>query len=82
MIAQISNLHVGSLSSPVLIDKAAEIIAEQDPDATVFTSDLDNAAATEANDFVDSLSTIKGNSPFLATMIMESITNGKVTKPN
>ncbi len=60
VIAQISDLHVGSLSSPELIEKAAQIIADENPDLTVFTGDLVNAVASEAEPFIESLSKIKG----------------------
>lgn len=60
VIAQISDLHVGSLSSSDLIDRAAEIINERQPEITVLTGDLVNSEAIEADNFVDALSKIQG----------------------
>lgn len=60
VIAQISDLHVGSLSSPELIERASEIINKKQPDVTVLTGDLVNSEASEADDFVEALSSIKG----------------------
>lgn len=60
VVAQISDLHVGSLSSTELIDRAAELINEKGADVTVLTGDLVNSIASEANPFVDALSKIQG----------------------
>lgn len=60
VIAQISDLHVGSLSSPELIDRASDIINEKQPDVTVLTGDLVNSEASEADNFVQALATIDG----------------------
>ena len=51
-IAQISDIHLGNISSAQQIDKAVLMINEQKPDLIVFTGDMVNLTEKEAEPFI------------------------------
>lgn len=54
-IVQISDLHAGGFKSPAPIREIVELVNQQNPDLVVFTGDLVNYRASEAEPFVDNL---------------------------
>lgn len=58
-IAQISDIHSGSLSDIAALEKAVTTINQLNPDMFVFTGDLVNNKASEYKDFVDVFKNIK-----------------------
>lgn len=59
VIAQVSDMHLGSLSSTAIVDRAAELINKRQVDLLLFTGDMVNAVASEAEPFVESMAKIK-----------------------
>lgn len=57
-IVQISDIHTGSFISSGPIRDAVKMVNEQNPDVVVFTGDLVNELAEEANPFIDELKQI------------------------
>lgn len=51
-IVQISDIHLGNITSPKKIDKAVMMINELKPDMIVFTGDMVNLTAKEAMPFI------------------------------
>ncbi len=58
-IVQISDLHLGSWSNKSQLQKAVDMINEQQADLVVFTGDLVNYETAEAQDFKEILGEIK-----------------------
>ncbi len=58
-IVQISDVHAGSFFHPEKLQKAVDLINEQNPDLVVFTGDMVNNYASEFEPFVNLFSTIK-----------------------
>ena len=59
-IIQLSDIHIGSWAgNPKAIQKAVDIINEQEADLIVFTGDLVNNLATELDEFIPILSQMK-----------------------
>ncbi len=58
-IVQISDLHLGSFTSTNPIEEAVDLIMKQKPDIVLFTGDMVNNKAEEAEDFIEVLSKIK-----------------------
>jgi uncharacterized protein len=58
-IAQISDMHAGSLDAPEAIEHLVDLINEQVPDLVLFTGDLVNADQEEVNPFIHILEKIK-----------------------
>lgn len=58
-IVQISDIHTGSFVSTHPFEKAIKLINEQKPDIILFTGDLVNNVTTEADHYLNILSTIK-----------------------
>lgn len=58
-IVQLSDIHLGSWVTTKPIEKAVEIVNELKPDLVLFTGDLVNFSAKEANGFETVLSKIK-----------------------
>lgn len=58
-IAQISDLHSGSFGSENFFEEAVKKITEQKPDMILFTGDLVNNEAVEAERFVSTFSKLK-----------------------
>lgn len=61
-IVQISDLHLGSWISKNKLQKAVNLINDLEPDIFVFTGDLVNYAAVEAEKYADILSKIQSKS--------------------
>lgn len=59
VIAQVSDMHLGSLSTTAIVDRAAELINNRQVDLLLFTGDMVNAVASEAEPFVRSMANIK-----------------------
>ncbi|HHZ65352.1 MAG TPA: metallophosphoesterase [Flavobacteriales bacterium] len=57
-IVQISDLHIGSFVSDSPLNTAFSMIADQKPDVILFTGDLVNNRADEAEEFVEQLSSL------------------------
>jgi len=57
-IVQISDLHLGSFTSDKPLNQAVDIIMKQKPDIVLFTGDLVNNRAEEAEGFIEILSKI------------------------
>lgn len=58
-IIQISDIHTGSFVSTAPLAHAVDLINKEEPDLVLFTGDLVNSLATEANDYIDVLKNIK-----------------------
>lgn len=58
VIAQVSDMHLGSLSSTTIVDRAADLINQRQVDLLLFTGDMVNAVASEAEPFVRSMANI------------------------
>jgi len=58
-IVQISDLHSGTFSSSEVFEEAIKLVNGQNPDVVVFTGDLVNSVATEADTFIEAFSRIK-----------------------
>lgn len=58
-VIQISDIHLGSFTSTDPVEEAVKLINEEEPDLVVFTGDLVNTFAWEAEPFVETLSKIK-----------------------
>jgi predicted MPP superfamily phosphohydrolase len=58
-IVQISDLHSGTFSSSDVFEEAIKLVNGQNPDVVVFTGDLVNSVATEADAFIEAFSRIK-----------------------
>jgi len=58
-ILQISDLHLGSLDNEAAINKAVDMINDQDFDLFVFTGDLVNSKASETERWISILNKIK-----------------------
>ncbi|HMA62790.1 MAG TPA: metallophosphoesterase [bacterium] len=57
-IVQISDLHSGTFNSAEPFKEAIELVKNQKPDILVFTGDLVNERAKEADSFIDAFSSI------------------------
>ncbi len=60
-IIQISDLHTGSMMYPERLQKAVDMINNQNPDLIFFTGDLVNSTTKEAYPFRDILKQLKSN---------------------
>lgn len=58
-IVQISDLHLGSFTSTKPLEEAVDLIMKQKPDIVLFTGDMVNNKAEEAEGFIEVLSKIK-----------------------
>ena len=58
-IVQISDLHLGSFTSTKPLEEAVDLIMKQKPDIVLFTGDMVNNKAKEAEGFIEVLSKIK-----------------------
>lgn len=58
-IVQLSDIHVGSFSDTVAINKAFDLVLAEKPDMIVFTGDLVNNHSDETNGFVESFQRLK-----------------------
>ncbi len=58
-IVQVSDIHAGSFVSTKPLEKAVELINQQNPDLVFFTGDLVNDKASEMNPHINTLSKIK-----------------------
>ncbi len=58
-VIQISDLHLGSFTSAEPLEKAIELINQQDADYILFTGDLVNEKTDEAYPFIESLKKLK-----------------------
>lgn len=61
VIAQISDLHLGSLKTTAIVDRARELINHRNVDLLLFTGDMVNAVAEEAEPFVDAMAQMKAS---------------------
>lgn len=58
-IAQISDVHSGSLDNKEAVKKGIEMIMQEQPDLILFTGDLVNDRATEMENYIDVFSQLK-----------------------
>lgn len=58
-LAQISDVHAGSLNNPKAVQKGIDLINRQQPDLFVFTGDLVNNKAEEVKPYINHFSQIK-----------------------
>ncbi|NBC24180.1 MAG: metallophosphoesterase [Bacteroidetes bacterium] len=58
-IVQISDLHSGTFNSAAPFKEAIDLVNNQKPDIVVFTGDLVNERAKEADEFISAFSTLK-----------------------
>lgn len=67
-IVQISDLHLGSFTSAEPLEKAVELINQQEADYILFTGDLVNEKTDEAYPFIETLKKIKAKNGIFSVL--------------